>query len=78
MYYSKFDQNDIFNMEIKFKTGLKDNPKYEQLASYLQYIGTSKLTNDEFNKELQKYAASFYVSVDLLWLLVLQVFCIPT
>ncbi len=64
LYYSKFDQNDIFNMEIKFKTGLKDNPKYEQLASYLQYIGTSKLTNDEFNKELQKYAASFYVSVD--------------
>jgi len=64
LYYSKFDQNDIFNMEIKFKAGLKDNPKYEQLASYLQYIGTSKYNNDEFNKELQKYAASFSVSAD--------------
>lgn len=64
LYYSKFEQNDIFNLEIKFKTGLKNNPKYEQLASYLQYIGTSKYTNDELNKELQKYAASFSVSVD--------------
>ena len=64
LYYSKFEQNDIFNLEIKFKTGLKNNPKYEQLASYLQYIGTSKYTNDELNKELQKYAASYSVSVD--------------
>lgn len=64
LYYSKFDQNDIFNMEIKFKTGLKDYPKYEQLASYLQYIGTSKYTNDEFNKALQKYATSFSVYAD--------------
>lgn len=59
LYYSKFEQNDIFNLEIKFKTGLKNNPKYEQLASYLQYIA-----NDELNKELQKYAASYSVSVD--------------
>jgi predicted Zn-dependent peptidase len=64
LYYSKFDQNDIFNMEIKFKTGLKDYPKYEELASYLQLIGTSKMTNDEFNKELQKYAASYSISAD--------------
>lgn len=64
LYYSKFDQNDIFNMEIKFKTGLKNNPKYNQLASYLQYIGTSKYTNDELNKELQKYAASYSISAD--------------
>ena len=62
LYYSRFDQNDIFNMEIKFKTGIKNCPKYEQLASYLQYIGTSKYTNDELNKELQKYAASYSVS----------------
>lgn len=64
LYYSKFNQNDIFNIEIKFKTGLKDNPKYEQLASYLQYIGTSKYTNDELNKELQKYAASYSISAN--------------
>ncbi|MBO4614045.1 MAG: insulinase family protein [Bacteroidales bacterium] len=64
LYYSKFDQNDIFNMEIKLKTGLKNNPKYNQLASYLQYIGTSKYTNDELNKELQKYAASYSISAD--------------
>lgn len=64
LYYSKFGQNDIFNLEIKFKTGLKNNPKYEQLASYLQYIGTSKYTNDELNKELQKYAASYSVSAN--------------
>lgn len=64
LYYSKFDLNDIFSFEIKFKTGIKDNPKYKELASYLQLIGTSKMTNDEFNRELQKCAASFSVSAD--------------
>ena len=64
LYYSRFEQNDIFNMEIKFKTGIKDNPKYDELAGYLQYIGTSKYTNDELNKALQKYAASYSVYAD--------------
>ena len=64
VYYSKFEQNDIFNFEIKFKTGTKDNPIYDELSSYLQLIGTSEKTNEEFNRELQKYAASFSVVAD--------------
>ena len=62
LYYSKLHQNDICNIERKFKTGLKDYPKYDALSAYMQYIGTSKYTNDELNKELQKYAASYSVS----------------
>lgn len=64
VYCEKLDLNDIFKFDIVFKTGLKNCPAYNELASYLQLIGTSKMTNDELNRQLQKYAASFSVSVD--------------
>ncbi|MCF0206001.1 MAG: insulinase family protein, partial [Bacteroidales bacterium] len=64
VYYSNFDQNDIFEMSVKFHTGLHNNPLYGELASYLKLIGSSSLSFDELNKTLQKYAASFSIDVD--------------
>jgi hypothetical protein len=54
--------NDIFNLQIKFKTGKINDKRYDQLAEYMQLIGTKELSLNEFNSELQKIGCSFNIS----------------
>ncbi|MDD3740597.1 MAG: insulinase family protein [Bacteroidales bacterium] len=61
LYYVKNQVNEIFNITIKFRTGKINDNRYEQLAEYVQLIGTEKYSLNEFNDQLQKYACSFYV-----------------
>lgn len=64
LYYVKNEVNEIFNLTIKFRTGKINDNRYEQLAEYIQLIGTQKNTLDEFNNQLQQYGCSFYVSAE--------------
>lgn len=61
-YHVKNKTNDIFNLQIKFKTGKINDNRYDQLAEYMQLIGTKELSLNEFNAELQKIGCSFYIS----------------
>ena len=59
-YYVQNDVNDIFKVQLKFYGGSYHNPMYDQLAEYLNLIGTKNNSHAEFNKKLQSYACSFY------------------
>ncbi|HOZ30083.1 MAG TPA: insulinase family protein [Bacteroidales bacterium] len=61
LYYVENDVNEIFNLTIKYRTGKINNNRYEQLAEYVQLIGTEKYKLNEFNNQLQKYGCSFSV-----------------
>ncbi len=56
--------NEIFNLSLKFKTGIINDNRYEQLAEYLQLIGTQDAELNEFNNKLQQYGCSFSVSAE--------------
>lgn len=56
--------NDIFNLEIKFKTGKINDKRYEQLSEYLQLVGSKDLSLNDFNRNLQKYGCSFSISAE--------------
>ncbi len=64
IYHVNNSVNDIFNISLRFKTGKINDNRYEQLAEYMQLIGTKEYKLDEFNNKLQQYGCSFYVSAD--------------
>jgi predicted Zn-dependent peptidase len=64
IYHVNNSVNDIFNISLRFKTGKINDKRYEQLAEYMQLIGTKEYKLDEFNNKLQQYGCSFYVSAD--------------
>lgn len=63
-FYVANKTNDIFNLTIKFKTGKINDKKYEQLAEYLQLVGTKDRGLNDFNSDLQKYGCSFSVGAE--------------
>lgn len=62
LYYVKNTVNDIFNVTLKFRKGTISDSRLEQLAEYLQLIGTEKNNLESFNNELQKIGCSFSIS----------------
>ncbi|MDL2261971.1 insulinase family protein [Bacteroidales bacterium OttesenSCG-928-I21] len=60
-YYSKNNINDIFNLEIKFHSGLFNDNRYTHLSDYIELIGTQKRSLNELNEELQKLGATAWV-----------------
>ncbi len=61
-YYTKNPLNNIFSLELKFGIGNYKDKYLEYLPIYFDLIGTDSLTNEEFNKELQKISADFNLS----------------
>jgi predicted Zn-dependent peptidase len=64
LYYVKNSINDIFNLKIKFYVGKYSDNRYEQLAEYLQLIGTTDLDLSQFNDKLQSIGCSYYISAE--------------
>ncbi len=56
--------NDIFDLSIKFKKGTNSDSSLEQLAEYLQLIGTKEHPLNEFNDKLQQIGCSYYIYAD--------------
>jgi len=64
LYYVENNINDIFNLTIKFHKGTNHDMQLNQLAEYLQLIGTEKLELTEFNNQLQQLGCSFWIGVE--------------
>ncbi len=60
-YYTPNPINTIFSLTIKYKIGSYSNPAYQQMSSYLNYIGTRDKSIQEFRKALQNIGATFKV-----------------
>jgi hypothetical protein len=56
--------NDIFDLSIKFKKGTNSDSSLDQLAEYLQLIGTKEYSLNEFNDKLQQIGCSYYIYAD--------------
>ena len=51
--------NDLANMQIKFPVGNDYDSDLEMAFSYLDYLGNSKLTNEEIKKEFYKLGVTY-------------------
>lgn len=64
LYYIKNEVNDIFNLKIKFHTGLLNNSTYMLLIRYMSMIGTQDLDLLEFKEKLQNLGANLNIQLN--------------
>jgi predicted Zn-dependent peptidase len=60
LYYAENKVNDLFNLTIRFGIGTYEMPVLDQLAEYMQLIGTDSMSLAELSGSLQKLGASCY------------------
>ncbi|NTU53109.1 MAG: insulinase family protein [Chlorobiaceae bacterium] len=54
-------ENDIYTLYLMFDSGSNQNRTIDTALDYLSYLGTSKLTPEEFSQELYRLGADFTV-----------------
>ncbi|MDN5200388.1 insulinase family protein [Fulvivirgaceae bacterium BMA10] len=59
--YTSNTENDLFSLYYLSDVGSNNDPKMKIAVEYLEYLGTDKLTSEEFKKELYKLGCSFSV-----------------
>ncbi|MDP4219950.1 MAG: insulinase family protein [Bacteroidota bacterium] len=62
VHYLKNDENQLFTLYYLLDMGKRDDKKMAYALNYLNYLGTDKLTNEEFKKKLYSLGCSFGVS----------------
>jgi len=55
--------NQLFSVYYKYDFGTNSNPKLELAMDYLNYIGTTTKTNEQFNKEMYNLGLNWSVNV---------------
>ncbi len=61
--YVKNTENGRFQMAFEYKFGEESNLKYSYAPSYLEYLGTDKLTNEQVKQQFYKLACSYNIGV---------------
>jgi predicted Zn-dependent peptidase len=60
--YVQNKDNSIFRMRYRFDMGTWNNKKLGVAAQYLQFLGTDKMSAEDFTREFYKIACSFSIS----------------
>lgn len=66
LYYTKNDENDLFNLHYYFKIGNKRDPYLNLASLYLRYVGTEKYTAEQIKEEFYKIGCSYNLSASSL------------
>ncbi|MFN3405548.1 MAG: M16 family metallopeptidase [Cytophagaceae bacterium] len=61
--YKKNTENGIFSLNYTWEIGSDTDPMYGVAISYMNYLGTDKLTNEELKKEFYKIGCSYSFSI---------------
>ncbi|WP_375416558.1 M16 family metallopeptidase [uncultured Hymenobacter sp.] len=62
LYYTKNDENGLFDLFYVLDLGTNNDPKYGLAADYLQYLGTGNYSAAQLQQEFYKLGCSFSVS----------------
>lgn len=61
--YKKNEDDSIFTITYHYPFGDESNKRYATAASYIEYVGTDKQTNEEINRQFYKLACSYSIGV---------------
>lgn len=61
--YKKNEDDMIFSLTFHFPFGDESDKRYATAASYLDYVGTDKMSNEEINRLFYKLACSYSIGV---------------
>ena len=62
--YVQNKDNGLFRLAFRYKIGTWNDKKLAIAANYLQFLGTDKMSAEDFSKEFYKLACSFNVRTD--------------
>ena len=60
--YVRNKENGLFTLAYRFDFGQESNNRLPYVEDYIEYIGTSKMTAEQFKQQLYKLACSFGMS----------------
>ena len=61
--YKQNTENGLFDLQFRYEFGQEDDNRYDIAASYIDYLGTDKLSAAEVKQEFYKLACNYAVSV---------------
>lgn len=61
--YKQNTDNGLFTLQLRYpELGSETNPMYDYAFSYLEYVGTSKMSNEQIKQQLYKLACDYSIS----------------
>lgn len=61
--YKQNTENDLFELQFRYEFGHEDDNRYDVAASYIDYLGTDKLSAAQVKQQFYKLACNYAISV---------------
>ena len=61
--YKQNTENDLFELHFRYEFGQEDDNRYDVAASYIDYLGTGRLTAAQVKQQFYKLACNYAISV---------------
>ena len=62
--YKQNTENGLFDLQFRYEFGQEDDNRYDVAASYIDYLGTDKLSAAEVKQQFYKLACNYAISVN--------------
>ena len=62
--YKQNTENALFDLQFRYEFGQEDDNRYDIAASYIDYLGTDKLSAAEVKQQFYKLACNYAISVN--------------
>ena len=62
--YKQNTENGLFELQFRYEFGQEDDNRYDVAASYIDYLGTDKLSAAEVKQQFYKMACNYAISVN--------------
>ena len=61
--YKQNTENGLFELQFRYEFGQEDDNRYDMAASYIDYLGTDKLSAAQVKQQFYKLACNYAISV---------------
>ena len=62
--YKQNTENGLFELQFRYEFGQEDDNRYDVAASYIDYLGTDKLSASQVKQQFYKMACNYAISVN--------------
>ena len=62
--YKQNTENGLFDLQFRYEFGQEDDNRYDVAASYIDYLGTDKLSATQVKQQFYKLACNYAISVN--------------
>lgn len=64
LLYKQNTDDDLFTLAFHYPFGSNSDNRYDVAASYLPYVGTARMSNEQINRQFYKLACNYSIAVE--------------